>query len=77
MPIRIKTDLEWGDIFYLKTDPGQLEYKLVKVSVTPGNAVIFELSHNGEIVEVYDFEASKERDIQKALDFNEGEGEED
>lgn len=67
MPIRIKTDLEFGDIFYIKSDPEQLEHALVGVVFLPGNAIRFRLSYLGEEYEVYDFETSKEKDTLKTL----------
>lgn len=67
MPIRVKTDLEWGDIFYIKTDTNQAEGALVGIVYLPGGALKFRLSFEGEVFEVYDFEASKERDQLKIL----------
>jgi hypothetical protein len=67
MPISIKTDLEWGQKMYLKDDPVQLEHSLVGVILKPGKAVKFELSHQGEICEVFDFEASTKKDELKRL----------
>lgn len=58
MPIKIKTDLDFGQIFYLKSDPDQFEHRLVGVEFLPGNAVRFRLSCMGEECQVYDFEAS-------------------
>lgn len=58
MPIRIKTDLEWGQIFYLKCDKENLPHALVGIIITPPNQFKFSLSHLGEICEVYDFEVS-------------------
>lgn len=60
MPIRIKTDLDWGMIFYLKNDVDQLPHLLIGIIVTPPNQFKFRLSHLGEICEVYDFEVSSE-----------------
>lgn len=68
MPIRIKTDLEFGDIFYLKTDPDQFEHELVGVLFLPGNAIKFLLEYGGDTIQVYDFQCSKERDPNKASD---------
>lgn len=65
MPIRIKTDLNFGDTFYIKNDPDQFEYILVGVIVTPGNQMKFRLSLLGDLVEVFDYECSK--DINLAL----------
>lgn len=63
MPIKIKTDLEFGQVFYLKTDPGQLRHQLTGVVFMPGNQLRFRLSHSGgEEVEAWDFECSTEMD---------------
>lgn len=66
MPIKIKTDLEFGDVWYLKNDPYQSEYLLIGVVIRPG-AVLFLLDFLGEQIEVYDFECSKERDELKVI----------
>lgn len=60
MPIRIKTDLEFGSIWYLKNDREQIPRLLVGVVVIPGNQFLFKLSNLGEVDEVYDFECSQE-----------------
>jgi len=62
MPISIKTDLEWGEIFYIKTDPEQIPGMLVGIVYLPGKVLKFRLSYEGEVFEVYDFEVSKEKD---------------
>lgn len=67
MAIRIKTDLDWGNTFYLKDDIDQLPHSLVSIRVMPGNQLKFELSHQGEVTEVWDFEATQEYDKIKAL----------
>lgn len=80
MPIKtIKTDLEWGDVFFLKVEPEQNEYHLVGLVHLPGSQLQFILSRMGEDeIRVYDFECSKERDEVKRLknqrddDDNEG-----
>jgi hypothetical protein len=67
--IKVKTDLEFGDVFYLKNDTEQLEHLLVGVIFLPGNQIKFLLSYLGEVCEVWDFEASKDRDDSKVLNF--------
>lgn len=73
MPISLKTDLEFGDIFYIKTDVDQCPGVLVGIVYLPGKVLKFRLSYEGDIFEVYDFETSKERDDLKAM---EGKGDE-
>ena len=69
MPIKtIKTDLEWGDVFYLKNDPDQEEYLLVGIITLPGNQVQFILSYYGDEIRVFDFECSKEKDKLKEIE---------
>lgn len=58
MPISIKTDLNWGDIWYIKGDPDQYPYQLVGIVVIPGKQFKFKLDFMGEVIEVYDFECS-------------------
>jgi len=71
MPIRIKTDLEFGDTFYIKTDTDQFPHQLIGVIFMPGNQCKFILSYYGEVVEVWDFEATKEPDKTKQTDIKE------
>ena len=61
MPISVKTDLEWGDVFYIKTDPEQAPCVLVGIVYLPSKAMKFILSSNSVPYEVYDFEVSKEK----------------
>ena len=61
MPIRIRTDIDFGSTWYLKNDPEQLPYILTEVVIVPGNQLKFRLSYFGDIVEIYDFEASLEK----------------
>ena len=70
MPIKIRTDLEFGDKWYLKSDVEQLEHALVAVIIVP-EGVKFKLSYCGDICEVYDFECSKEPDQMKLLKLRE------
>lgn len=75
MPIKIKTDIEFGDTFYLKDDPEQLEHSLISIMVLPGNAFKFRLSHQGVKCWVHDFEASKQRDDVKYFKSQSGDQE--
>ena len=67
MPVSIKTDLEWGDVWYIKNDPDQKEYHLVALTLRPGKGILFTLDFMGEELEVYDFQCSKEPDTLKQL----------
>jgi len=67
--IKIKTDLEFGSVFYIKNDPDQFEHILIAVIVLPGNQFKFRLSYMGEVCEVWDFETSDKRDPNKVLDI--------
>lgn len=59
MPIRIKfSDLDFGQIFYLKNDPDGFAYILTGITVLPGNQILFRLSFMGETIQAYDFECS-------------------
>jgi len=71
MPIKIKTDLEFGDTFYVKTDVEQLPHQLVGVIFLPGNQLKFMLSYYGDVCSVWDFEATKEPDQNKTLNMKE------
>jgi hypothetical protein len=79
MGVSLKTDVNWGKVFYLKNDPYQLEHTLTGFVVRPGgvegkNVVKLILSHQGEETTVYDFEASTDRD---ELKFMESKGDDD
>lgn len=65
MPIRIKTDLDFGQTIYIKTDPDQVDHTLIGIKVVPPNQIKFILSCYGEICELYDFECSTVRDDEK------------
>jgi hypothetical protein len=60
MPIKIKTDLEFGSVWYIKNDPDQFPHHLVGIVLQPGNVFRFRLSYLGDIAELYDFECSQE-----------------
>lgn len=67
MPIKIKTDLNFGQVVYIKNDPYQSEHILTGVKVIPQNQIKFVLSYLGEETELFDFECSTERDDEKYL----------
>lgn len=69
MPIKIKTDIDFGDTFYVKTDIEQLPHQLVGVVFLPGNQIKFMLSFFGDTCTVWDFETTREPDQQKLLDL--------
>lgn len=59
MGISIKTDLEWGSIWYIKGDPDQYPHQLVGITILPGKQFKFKLDFMGEVIEVYDFECTQ------------------
>jgi hypothetical protein len=71
--INVKTDLQWGDTWYIKSDEYQYGYALVGLVLLPGKQLRFRLSYCGEIFEVFDFECSQERDEEKASRFGDDE----
>lgn len=60
MPIRIKTDLNFGDIWYCRSDPDQLPHILTGVVILPGNEIMFKLSYMGDTIELFSFECTQE-----------------
>lgn len=64
MPIRFKTDYEYGDIFYLLTDVEQKERMLVSITLSP-NGYMLGLDLDGEVTDFYEFQLSKELDTAK------------
>jgi hypothetical protein len=67
MPIKIKTDLDFGQVFYIKNDPEQFEHILTGIKIVPPNQIKFILSYLGDESELFDFECSSERDELKIL----------
>jgi hypothetical protein len=70
MPISVKTNLNYGDVWYIKNDADQFEYHLVGIQVRPGgkdglNVVLFILDYMGEEYIVYDFQCSTTKDLTK------------
>lgn len=74
--IRIKTDLEFNQVWYLKDDPFQFPHRLVRLIIDPPMQFKFVLSYLGETTEVFDFECSLERDELKIIE-NKGGDEDD
>lgn len=71
MPIKIKTDLDFGQSIYVKNDPEQLEHHLVGVKIVPPNQLIFILDYLGGQFEFFDFQCSMEKDPSKLLGIDE------
>lgn len=77
MAIKYDSQLKWGDKFYLKTDPDQLEYCLIGIKLTPGKPKL-ELRNEGlHKITVYEAETSREIDVQKKLNIDNKKAEED
>lgn len=70
MAIKYESALKWGDKFYLKSDPDQVEHCLTGILLLPGKPKLA-LSYMGDVVTVYECETSREPDIKKILDINE------
>lgn len=59
MPIRYKSDIDWFEIVYLKTDLEQNPWTLVGVLLSP-NGPMFTISREGETIDVYEGEFTRE-----------------
>ena len=59
MAIRYKCDIDWFDVVYLKTDLEQNPWIIVGVFLSP-NGPMFTISKEGETVEVYEGEFTRE-----------------
>lgn len=68
----IKTDFKFGDIVYIKHDPEQKEYEVVGILARPGSIQI-EIDYLGDVVEMYDFQLSHEKDPVKVYGLSEKE----
>lgn len=62
----IKTKYNFADIVYIKHDPEQKGYEVVGIRATPG-AIMIELDYLGEIIEVYEFQISVNKDVLMSL----------
>lgn len=58
MPIRIKTDLEFGQSVYVKNDPEQLEHHLIAIKIMPPNQLVLVIDYLGSVFEFYDFQCT-------------------
>ncbi len=58
----VKTPYNFGDTVYVTNDPKQKPYMIVGLQVRPGGALLFDLDYNGETLEMYDFQISRELD---------------
>jgi hypothetical protein len=72
----VKTKYKYGDILYIKNDPDQNGYFFVGL-IGRSSGTFYELSFLGELVEVYDFEVSDEKDTLKTLGVDKNESEDD
>lgn len=69
MAIKYDREFKWGDVFYLRSDPEQLEYNLVNILLTPGRSMLV-LRHSGyDEVTVYECETTRKPDDSKKLSF--------
>jgi hypothetical protein len=62
----IKTKHSFGDIVYIKHDPEQKGYEVVGIKANPGS-ILIELDYLGDIIEVYEFQISGDKDVLKSL----------
>lgn len=62
----IKNSYNFGDLFYFKNDPEQLEHILVGVISRPGHTVL-ELSYCGEVTPAFEIEVTTEPDEMKRI----------
>lgn len=71
MPIKIHIkDHDFGDTVYIRTDSEQLPWEIDSVIATP-LGLIYNLFRNGEIIEVYEHQFTKERDTLKMVGVEE------
>lgn len=59
--MKLKTEYDIEDIVYIKSDPDQLPHTVIGIIIKPG-AVQYELSYQGEVCILYNFELSKVKD---------------
>lgn len=61
------TAYDIGDLVYVKTDPEQQEYTVIAVTIRPGFSIIYEIDFLGDVISMYDFQVTKDRDELKKL----------
>lgn len=75
MAIKYESAAKWGDVYYLKSDPDQLQFNLINVILTPGKPKL-KLRHGGyDVVIVYECETSREPDLTKKLGIDNSDAE--
>lgn len=57
----LNKELNWGDKVYLTVDPEQNPWILIGVKLSPG-VEIYQITRQGELIEVYPFEITFEVD---------------
>jgi hypothetical protein len=69
--MKINIPYNFGDVVYCKNDENQDECMITEFKILPNNVLKLTISYCGDTCEVYDFEISKDKDISKALNFDE------
>lgn len=72
MPIKIKTDVDFFSVWYIKSDPNQFEHRLTGLLVEPTDKpnetrIKFVLSYMGDETFLYPSECSQEKDETKQV----------
>ena len=70
--MKFKFPWEWGDIVYIVTDEDQYPYEVVGLIMRPGDQLMLELSHQGDIVVLFPFQVTKEKGIIEHIGLNSG-----
>lgn len=73
----IKTKFNIGDTVYMIQDPKQRGYDVVGIKVKPGNAIVLELDYLGDMIEMFDFQVSLDKDPIKYLSFEDNKNDDD
>ena len=70
---KVSIPYEFGEKVYMKCDPDQLEYVIVGFILQPNQLLMLRISFCGEMADVYEFEISREKDIDKPISKNDDE----
>lgn len=69
--MKVSIDYTWGDSVYIKNDSDQIEYRINRIILEQKGLLTLEVyCPDGELMELPEIHASKERDIVKALGGN-------
>lgn len=65
--MKLKIPWEFGDIVYIAVDPDQLPHEVVGIVYRPGDQLLLEIAYMDDMLRVFPFQVTKEKDPIKEL----------